>query len=109
MLIISNNCVSGFIQRDILNQAYNNPFIWTTIEGNDFYLLIKHFNEIDFMNYSIEKDNKWKFSIVIENKITIQQTHYKLDPFCKNIKIGGPNNNDIYIIAEYGNISMKNT
>ena len=41
MFIISNNCLGGYIYRDILEKEYCSPFIWTLFDTNVF---------IDFVN-----------------------------------------------------------
>lgn len=108
MNIISNNCVSGFIQRDILKQAYNNPFIWTTIEEVDMKNLILHFDDIDFENVDLYKDERWNFYIRIDDIVNVNLTHYKFAKEYDKPTIAGPNNNDIfynriweYIVEKY--------
>ena len=49
-LIISTNCIAGFIYRDHIKKEYEHPFIWSVIKLSDFIKLIENFNDIDFIN-----------------------------------------------------------
>ena len=108
MLIISNNCISGFLQRDYFKQAYNNPFIWTTIEPNDFINLVLNFDSINFKKFELFKDKDWNFFLNIDNCFDVRFTHYKFNANTSKLTIGGPNKNDIfynkiweYIVEKY--------
>jgi hypothetical protein len=79
MNIISNSCIGGFIYKNNLNCNYKNPFIWNLIDFNSMYYLIKNYENINFKNYILNKDDNWNFSIVIENNITLKFIHYKFD------------------------------
>ena len=58
MNIITNNCLGGFIYRDILKTEYQNPFIWTGIEIEKFIDFVDNFDKIDFTNVMIEKEGE---------------------------------------------------
>lgn len=44
------------------------------------YNLVKYWDEIDFTNYELVKDDNWNFSINVDNKVKIQYVHYKFSP-----------------------------
>lgn len=50
MIIISNNCMGGFIYRDILKTQYCSPFIWTALSHDDFFDLCRDYDKINFLN-----------------------------------------------------------
>ena len=85
MNIISNNCTAGFIYQKLLNTEYENPFIWCRFFNDDFLYLVENYNNINFHNYEIGKySNKLEnrtnpFYIRIDNKISINYTHYYFD------------------------------
>lgn len=79
MNLICNSCASGHIYKEILKVAFPNPFIWSIIDFDSMYYLIKNYTNIDFLNYDIEKDNKWNFTLLVDNNIRIQCIHYKFD------------------------------
>lgn len=60
MNIITNNCLGGFIYRDILKTEYQNPFIWTYIKTNEFIFLCENYNKINFHNYELSKKGNTK-------------------------------------------------
>ena len=69
MNIISNNCIGGFVYRDILHTQYTNPFIWTAITDNSSFLkFCENFDKIDFQNVSITTDTT---SIYAQNKTAL--------------------------------------
>lgn len=81
MILFSNDCSAGFIYRNILNEEYSSPTIWTRINIDDFIILIKSFNTINFKNYELHKQTKNldTFYIRIDNKINIYFNHYKFN------------------------------
>jgi hypothetical protein len=105
--IISNNCVGGFITRDILHTEYKNPFIWTTTEALDMISLMSNFMTINWANFSLEMDDNCTMFGIIDNKVKTRFTHYKLNPNAHNIVIGGPANNDIYSDKIWEYICLK--
>lgn len=80
MNLISQNCLTGDLNRYYFHNEYQNPFVWTVISFNDMYKLINEWDNINFLNYTLVKDKNWNFSIVIDNKIKIQYVHYKFSP-----------------------------
>lgn len=79
MNIVSNSCIGACLYKQCHN-TFNNPFMWNVIDFDSFVYLIEHWNEIDFYDYELIKDDKWIFSILIENKIKIQYVHYIFNP-----------------------------
>lgn len=86
MNLISNTCVGACLYK-CLNMNYGNPFCWNFIDFNSMYYLIENFENINFLDFTLIKDAKWNFSIIIENKIKIQYVHYKFDKNATKIKI----------------------
>ena len=85
MNIVTNNCLGGFIYRDILKTEYQNPFIWTYLKTNDFLFLCEHFDEINFKNFMIGKEgegHKNNYVIKIDEKITLAFHHVWFDKEC---------------------------
>ena len=75
MNIICNNCVGSRIYQ-YTNIKYNNQFIWSSIDINDFIYLINNYDNINFNNFKLlYEDNK--YFIKIDNKILISYPHYK--------------------------------
>ena len=78
MNIISNNCLSGFLYRDILKSEYKNPFIWTSIFSDSFNELLNNFENINFQNVKVIKENKQLDNsclTIIDNKYKIHNSH----------------------------------
>ena len=80
MNIIANSCVGGFIYKNELKCSFKNPFIWNIIDFNSMFYLVKNYENVNFNNYELIKDNKWNFNLIIDKHITIQYVHYKFDP-----------------------------
>lgn len=75
MNIICNNCVGSRIYQ-YTNTKYNNQFIWSSIDINDFIYLINNYDNINFNNFKLlYKDNE--YFIKIDNKILVSYPHYK--------------------------------
>lgn len=79
MNIITSNCLGGFIYRDVLNQEYQNPFIWTKFENNNEFIdFVDNFENIDFENVMIEKignELSNNFITVIDDTYTLKNRH----------------------------------
>ena len=63
---------------------YNNPFMWMTISFDDFLLLFKNYDEIDFnkKTFSLEKYRKRPDTSVlckVENKLNLHYIHFIQD------------------------------
>lgn len=85
-IIISNNCISGYIYKNIGSKT-NNIFNWTIINNDDMFYLIEHYNEINFSSYKLTSINSEEstgklgifckkvhreiYGIEVDNKITI--------------------------------------
>lgn len=93
MNIISNNCLSGFLYKDFLRQEFNNPFVWCVIDFTSMLYLVQHYEDIQFTNYELSKDDNWNFSIIIDKHVKVQYVHYKFrssaDMLCTNKNISG--------------------
>ena len=88
MILISHNCLSGHLYH-FIGQKYSCPFIWTVIDFNSMKTLITDWDKINFDNFILEKDDKWNFRIIIDNKVKIQYVHYKFDQrFNTPVKLG---------------------
>ena len=80
-ILIGNNCLVGFIYRDILKYEYQTPFIWSRIWNDDFIKLLEHNKEIDFENFELKKVNKKinnkdnDFYILLDNLVKIFFEH----------------------------------
>ncbi len=79
MNIIANSCVGAFLTRDYLKEEFSNPFVWSYIDNKSFYNLIKNYDNINWFNYELIKDNNWNFSIIIDKQIKVDYPHYKFD------------------------------
>ena len=78
MNIISNNCLGGFIYRDILKCEYQNPFIWTSIFPDTFNELLTNFERINFQNVKIVRDtiiSDNNYLTILDNKYKIYNSH----------------------------------
>ena len=77
MNIISNNCIGGFIYRDILHTRYTNPFIWTAITDKNLFLdFCENFDKINLENIkptidTTSKELKNRNALLIDNKYTL--------------------------------------
>ena len=87
--LISQNCLSGGLYY-FVHEPYGNPFIWTVIDFNSMLYLIKNWDSINFDNYELTKDDKWNFSIIIDNHVKVQYVHYKLNANYKKPTKTGP-------------------
>lgn len=96
MNIISNNCLGGHLYRDFLNSEFENPFAWTVIDFNSMLYLVNNWYDINFKNYELVKDEKWNFSIIIDNNVKIQYVHYKFSPKATTITQTKPSTDIFY-------------
>lgn len=113
MNIITNNCLGGFIYRDILKCEYQNPFIWTAIDHKDFLNFINDYEHIDFNNVKVVQienvyytiiDNKYKFAnrhiIYSEKDETPRNAYDGVHVDWVNVYYNKPNE---YILEKYKN------
>lgn len=86
--IISNDCVGGYIYRDWLKLDNLNPFIWSSIDLDNFCKVIASYNKIDFSNIKCElvfndsgicKQGSMVPKITIDNDIEVYFFHYMYD------------------------------
>lgn len=80
MNLISQNCLTGDLNRYHFHTKYSSPFIWTVIAFEDMKKLITEWNSINFLDYELLRDENWNFSILIDKKVKIQYVHYKFSP-----------------------------
>lgn len=85
MNIISNNCIGGFIYRDIIKEQYKNPFIWSFMKTDPFFDMCENFDTVDFRNVedhlndsSIYPENR--SGLLIDGKYPLAFHHVWLDP-----------------------------
>lgn len=96
MNIISNNCLGGFLYRDLLKTEYKSPFIWTLMEPDLYIEFIDNFENINFDNFELTNDSKElsnKFSIIIDEKYKLEFIHAHFDKSSNKPKIV---NADVY-------------
>ena len=83
MNIISNTCLGGYIYKNLLNEEYKNPFIWTLFENpNDYIDLIKNWKSVNFDNFELTKKGKElknNFQIIIDEKYPVSYVHVFFD------------------------------
>ena len=80
--VVSSSCVGGYIMRDFLKIEYINPFVWSYIPFEDFFNLIKYWDEINFRNFTVEaigNNPSNGYKTVIDNKVNVYWHHYKYD------------------------------
>lgn len=103
MNIISNNCIGGFIYRDILKTKYETPFIWSAMEHNEFFELCENLRTVNLNDIQETIDTKSIYTenrsaLLIDKKYTLAFHHVWKDD----------NYNTPTIIKEWGNgINVK--
>lgn len=99
MNIISNNCLGGFVYKEVLEKPYSNPLIWHAfMNPSDYIEFIKDFDKLNFGNIELTKEGeglKNNFILIIDDKYKIYQHHAWFDKDANVPTIFGPNNNDI--------------
>ena len=111
MNIISNNCLGGFIYRDILKTEYKNPFIWSSFDPDNFIEFIDNYETINFDNYELFKlgpGMNHNFKLKIDDKYILNNDHMWFDANAKTPTVFQINNCDIkyckiweYIVNNY--------
>lgn len=90
MKTICNSCVGSFLTRCCYNTPLITPFNWCQLDAKSALYLITNWNNINFEDYELIKDDNWNFSILIEKEIQIRYVHYKFDSKVNGVKkIGG--------------------
>ena len=82
MVLISNNCLAGFVYQKILKREYNSPTIFTLIEPDEYVSMIENFENINFENWELKNTSKElsnNFEIVIDDKYHLQHHHFYFD------------------------------
>lgn len=85
MVLISNNCLAGFVYQRILKQEYNSPTIFTLMEPNEYISMIDNFENVNFENWELKNTSKElsnNFEIVIDDKYHLLHQHFYFDPTC---------------------------
>lgn len=86
--IISNDCVGGYIYKDWLKTDNQNPFIWSSIDIENFIKIVEFYNDIDFRkikcelvlnNSGICKQGSLIPKIIIDDDIEVNYFHYIYD------------------------------
>jgi hypothetical protein len=101
MNIVSNSCIGAYLHKQFLKKPFNNPFMWTVVDFDSFVYLIENWKNINFQNYELVKDEKWNFSIIIDDKVKLQFVHYKFNPNYKTPTLDKLGNILYYKIWEY--------
>ena len=99
MFIISNNCLGGYIYRDILKKEYCSPFIWTLFDPNAFIDFINEFDTINLEHIKVYKENPTiqnSFKLLIDNKYKLDQIHMVFDEKYTEPTIVGANKCDVH-------------
>lgn len=76
--IISHNCVSGRIYQ-MKGLRYENPFVWCVIPPEDFFYLYKNYNNINYKNIELKKEDNNDYKLIVDGKIRVFYVHYKYD------------------------------
>lgn len=83
MNIIGNSCCSSYIVKNYINESFANPFTWCSVTEADIVYVIRHYDDIDWMNfradlYKNNTFNNYNVYMVIDDKIIIKYPHYIL-------------------------------
>lgn len=111
MNIISNLCLGAFTYK-LMNQEFNNPFMWSVLVRDDLIHLIENYDSINWFNVTIHSASELDYIITkniyyltVDNKFNIVYLHYVFSPECTSITTKGVNvyYNKIweYIIEKY--------
>lgn len=91
MNLIGNNCAGAAAYKYVLNEKYNNPFIWCR---TDIITLAAEWYNINFKNIRIYNENETNLSgfwhIIIDGKCNLRFSHHKFDPSAKTVQIIEP-------------------
>ena len=80
MNIISNNCFGGFLYK-YAGMKYENPFIWTAINGSSLLEILFNYDSIDFSKIFLhDVSGHHSYNLVIDDKLDVKfWSHYKYD------------------------------
>jgi len=106
MIYISQNCLAGHLYH-LKGVQFTTPFIWCVIDFYSMKKLITEWENINFHNYKLEKQDT-QYNIIIDNLVKIQYVHYKYDEKClepikKDFGDIFYNKIEDYIITKYEN------
>lgn len=85
MNIISNDCLGAYVYQDQLKIDFQNPFIWCSINIENFVKLIDNYDKIDFKNIECDlqlndsgicQQGSYTPRIIIDNKVDVNFFHY---------------------------------
>jgi uncharacterized protein (DUF1919 family) len=85
MNIISNDCLGAYVYQDQLRVGFQNPFIWSSIDIENFLQLISDYDNLELkriecylqLNDSgICKQGSYTPKIIIDNKVEVNFFHY---------------------------------
>lgn len=85
MNIIANDCAGAYLYQDWYKCDFMNPFIWSSIDLNNFCHLIQYYDILDFhnINCEVETNNSGICfqkslcpKIIIDNKVEVNYFHY---------------------------------
>lgn len=86
MNIISNTCVGGHYQKNVLEVPFQNPFVWTRLTLDDYLFLNENYDTIDFSRitekYLAPERKNTDFTIPyiqIDGKLLVEFVHVRLD------------------------------
>lgn len=93
MNLIGNSCIASYITRDCIKQQFSNPFTWCIMDFESCFNLVKYYDEINFTHFKLQHDDRWIFSIIIDDLVKVQYVHYHFDPNVSKVII---KNNDVF-------------
>jgi hypothetical protein len=99
MNIIANDCAGAYIYKDCIRCDFMNPFIWSSIDIDNFLKLIKNYDELNFRNIKCEliennsgicKNKSMIPRITIDDSVNIHYFHYiQNDKYSTPTKVEG--------------------
>lgn len=82
-MIIANSCAGSFCYQEEhgIKKSYDNPFVGCTIFGEEYYKLLKYFEDINFNNIKVytgifPKNNEERNYLIIDNLVKVWYVHY---------------------------------
>ncbi len=91
MNLISNECTAGFIHKKN-KWVYGSPFMWTTVRYEDMLTFVTEYDNINWNNFEIEREEPWDFYVKVDNKARIGfWLHFKFDKSATTPQMIGDN------------------
>jgi len=83
-MIIANNCIAADLYYSN-KKKYDHPFMWCVLFHNDILNLIRYFDELNYDNYDLIKNEHINsaYNIIIDKKVKVQYLHYLKNENCK--------------------------